>query len=447
MTWSTVASAGSGAGGATRATSALMPPPRSPSSPPASNGHQEALAARVSGAGARWSRASSSSGRSGRRTEPDASPMRASAAFAGTGFGAPRKFASMSGSHRSWIRRARAQSPVRAAAQSATISPGSRSMRPRRHHRRRGRGSATSTHRRRRGRPRSRPLPADPCDLLQVPRGFLDRHDPRVRGKPEERVRLHVRARARRDVVDDHGQATVVRHRPEMALEHALVRAVVVRRHDEGRVRAELGGPARARIVASVSFVPVPATTMTRRPAGRVAATSTVISISRSRSAWLRVGASPVVPHGTKPSMPERTCQHARRRKADSSRAPSSVNGVTSAVRARRWEGRIRRGRNGAAGVAGERCHWELLSNGRREIVGRSGGRTSSGAGSRRQLAARTSVASPTSSTASNGWRPAGRVRRAASRPPRRRRMRTRYGRAAVNVSSIVSPGPSKPTR
>jgi len=50
--------------------------------------------------------------------------MRASAAFTGTGFGAPRKFASMSGSHRSWIRRACSQSPAWAAAQSAIISPG-----------------------------------------------------------------------------------------------------------------------------------------------------------------------------------------------------------------------------------------------------------------------------------------------------------------------------------
>ncbi len=90
-----------------------------------------------------------------------------------------------------------------------------------------------------------RPLAADPRDLLEVSRGLLDRHDPGMRCKPEERVGFHVGARARRDVVDDHGQAALVRHGPEMALEHALVRAVVVRRDDEGRVRAQLGGSTR----------------------------------------------------------------------------------------------------------------------------------------------------------------------------------------------------------
>ena len=97
-------------------------------------------------------------------------------------------------------------------------------------------------------------------------------------------------------------------------------------------------------MVASVSFVPVPATIVTRRRDGRVAATSTVISMSRSRSVWLRVGASPVVPHGTRPSIPERTCQLTRRRKAASSSAPSGVNGVTSAVSAPLRAGRARPG-------------------------------------------------------------------------------------------------------
>jgi hypothetical protein len=94
-----------------------------------------------------------------------------------------------------------------------------------------------------------------------------------------------------------------------------------------------------ARIVAAVSFVPVPATIVTRSRDGRSLATSTVSSISRSRSDSLSVGDSPVVPHGTRPSIPARICHRTSRRKAASSTAPFGVNGVTSAVKAPRSRG------------------------------------------------------------------------------------------------------------
>ncbi len=68
---------------------------------------------------------SGSSGRSGARTMSEASsPISRRAAFAGTGFGPPRKLPRKSGSQRSWMRRAVSQSPASAAAHSATSSPG-----------------------------------------------------------------------------------------------------------------------------------------------------------------------------------------------------------------------------------------------------------------------------------------------------------------------------------
>ena len=80
--------------------------------------------------------------------------------------------------------------------------------------------------------------------------------------------------------------------------------------------------------------------TWTRARDGRSATISTVAAMSRSRSSADRVGDSPVVPHGTRPSIPARTCQWTRRRKAASSSAPSVVNGVTRAVYAPRRMGR-----------------------------------------------------------------------------------------------------------
>src|SRR5262249_9847569 len=78
--------------------------------------------------------------------------------------------------------------------------------------------------------------------------------------------------------------------------------------------------------------------------------TSLVMSMTRSHSDSVRVGVSPVVPQGTRKSIPDATCHSTRDRNAASSTAPSFLNGVTSAVphprscirkgyrRAERWE-------------------------------------------------------------------------------------------------------------
>src|SRR5208337_5607775 len=64
----------------------------------------------------------------------------------------------------------------------------------------------------------------------------------------------------------------------------------------------------------------------------RPAATSMVISMTRRHSAWVRVGVSPVVPQGTRKSIPDSICQATSERSAFSSSDPSARNGVTSAV-------------------------------------------------------------------------------------------------------------------
>ena len=79
-------------------------------------------------------------------------------------------------------------------------------------------------------------------------------------------------------------------------------------------------------MLLAVQFVPVPAMTATRPPA-----TSTAMRTSRSRSAIVRVGASPVVPQGTSPSAPSSTCHAAKSAKAFSSTS-SLANGVASAT-------------------------------------------------------------------------------------------------------------------
>ena len=66
----------------------------------------------------------SSGSRGARRSSRSSSPIATIAAFAGTGLGAPWKLARNSGSQRSWIARAPAQSPSSAARTRAAISPG-----------------------------------------------------------------------------------------------------------------------------------------------------------------------------------------------------------------------------------------------------------------------------------------------------------------------------------
>src|ERR1700733_5424136 len=57
-----------------------------------------------------------------------------------------------------------------------------------------------------------------------------------------------------------------------------------------------------------------------------------VVSITCSHSSWLRVGVSPVVPQGTRKSIPDSTCHATRLRSAASSTEPSWWKGVTKAV-------------------------------------------------------------------------------------------------------------------
>ena len=55
----------------------------------------------------------------------------------------------------------------------------------------------------------------------------------------------------------------------------------------------------------------------------RPATTSIVVSITCSHSSCVRVGVSPVVPHGTRKSMPDSTCHATKLRRAASSMEPS----------------------------------------------------------------------------------------------------------------------------
>ena len=161
----------------------------------------------------------------------------------------------------------------------------------------------------------ARPVAADHRELLDVAARLLDRDDARVLGEPEERVGLDVRARPAGHVVDDDRQAALVGDRAEVGVEHPLVGPVVVGRDDERGVGAQGGGPA-GRLDRGAGVVAAGAGD---RPGcavrdGRSATVVTAISMSRSRSAAESVGASPVVPTGTSPSMPARTCHATRRR-------------------------------------------------------------------------------------------------------------------------------------
>ena len=79
-------------------------------------------------------------------------------------------------------------------------------------------------------------------------------------------------------------------------------------------------------IASRVELEPVPAMTA-RRPR----AASTTIPTTRRCSSWDSVGDSPVVPHGTTPSVPLATWNSTSSRSFASSTSPS-LNGVTSAT-------------------------------------------------------------------------------------------------------------------
>src|SRR5215218_3373676 len=80
-------------------------------------------------------------------------------------------------------------------------------------------------------------------------------------------------------------------------------------------------------MTAAVLLEPVPARTGTR-----LSAVSITTATTRSHSGADSAGASPVVPHGTRPETPPAICRWTRARSADSSIRPSR-NGVISAVK------------------------------------------------------------------------------------------------------------------
>src|SRR5271169_2502644 len=80
-------------------------------------------------------------------------------------------------------------------------------------------------------------------------------------------------------------------------------------------------------ITSAVLYPPAPASTGTRP-----FASSTVISTTRKCSSCVSVGLSPVVPHGTRKSIPASIWRLISARSVDSSSEPSRQNGVTSAV-------------------------------------------------------------------------------------------------------------------
>src|SRR5262245_42672068 len=81
---------------------------------------------------------------------------------------------------------------------------------------------------------------------------------------------------------------------------------------------------------ARVSLLPAPAST------GTLPASASVSSTTRRCSAASRVALSPVVPQGTRTSMPPSTCRLTHRRSAGSSSEPSFLKGVTRATPAPR---------------------------------------------------------------------------------------------------------------
>ena len=65
--------------------------------------------------------------------------------------------------------------------------------------------------------------------------------------QPQERRSLDVRPGSGGDVVDDDRQAALVRYSAIVRFQHPLIGSVVVRRHHERRVGAELGCPSGGR--------------------------------------------------------------------------------------------------------------------------------------------------------------------------------------------------------
>src|SRR5258705_5469155 len=127
----------------------------------------------------------------------------------------------------------------------------------------------------------------------------------------------------RRDIVDDDRNADSVVDRLEVLIEPLLRRLVVISCHHQ---QPDFSACRASSIASAVEFEPAPAITGTRP-----FACSTHHSTTCPCTSCDKVGLSPVVPTGTKPSVPSAICQSTRPRKAFSSSAPLP-KGVTSAV-------------------------------------------------------------------------------------------------------------------
>ena len=161
---------------------------------------------------------------------------------------------------------------------------------------------------------------ADFGHLRDVAAGFFHAGDVRDFGQPRQRAGFDVRAGAARDVVKNErlvhgfGDGAEV---PVLAFLRGLV--VVGRRGEDAHSLPGARPTSLAFSTASwVEFEVAPAT-MGTRPA----TTSIVISMTCSHSSCESVGVSPVVPQGTRKSMPDSTCHATRLRRAVSSMEPS----------------------------------------------------------------------------------------------------------------------------
>ena len=254
------------------------------------------------------------------------------------------------------------------------------------------------------------PVAADRRDLLEVGGRLLDRDDPRMLGEPEDRVRVDVGAGPAGHVVDDDRQAALVRDGPEVGLEHPLVGLVVVGRHDERGVGAQLRGTARGRDRGAGVVRAGARDHGDAAAAGPLAGRGTAISMTgrarRGRGSATRRWCRPGRGRRCRPDLPVDEPAEAA-----SSSAPSAVNGVTSAVNAPRRRGTV------ASGVRARRVMVGLLrvAGGRRRC-GREVGAGHSGQALAIAVARTGGVPSSSSTTASNGWRPGPRSSRTSQR-------------------------------
>ena len=147
-------------------------------------------------------------------------------------------------------------------------------------------------------------------------------------GEARERRRFDVHAGAALHAVDDDRQRHGGGDGLVVLVEAFLRGLVVIGRDGENAVDAEAFELARqlddfARVVAAGAG---------QHGTSCPAASSTVISTTRRCSARVSVGLSPVVPQGTRKSMPASIWRRTRSRSVASSSDRSRRNGVTSAV-------------------------------------------------------------------------------------------------------------------